>query len=56
MVGEKKDTQFVLEGESDIEDNKVDVKGVLNSSSDDDGDGLHDDETFSSQHWPQSYR
>lgn len=53
----------MLEDESDIEDTKVDVNGVHSSSSDygddDDainGDGLEGDETFCSQHWPQSYR
>ena len=57
MMGGEKDPQFVLEDESDIEDNKVDVDAVLNSSSDDDdGGGLDDDEIFHSQHWPQSYR
>lgn len=56
MMGGEKDTQFVLEDESDIEDNKVDVDAVLNTSSDDDGGGLDDDEIFHSQHWPQSYR
>lgn len=66
MAGKEKDTQFVMEDDdNDLEDNRVnDANGLLSSSSDggddddDDNGNFEDNEigTFTSQHWPQSFR
>ena len=56
----KDDTLFSMEDENDLEDYNVDVDGVFLSDDNEEDDNVvdneDDNETFTSQNWPQSFR
>ncbi|CAO2822293.1 unnamed protein product [Amaranthus hypochondriacus] len=55
----KDDTQFSMEDENDLEDYNVDINGVFLSDDEEDDNVVYnedDNETFTSQNWPQSFR